>query len=186
METWQQPQSYAGHSPIGDYVLYSRNRDSSILENSNYELILDELTTFAEKFDHLRDDGEAFAYDFRTKHWGCGWIEYIIIRQDAPTQIIELAESIESALSDYPVYSDDDYSDSDYSTEDLEYAGAEKLDGHEGRSRSHRGGEADRDRLGARHGLALARLGRVALGDGRRRRPLHGAVVVCAHDAAAA
>ena len=111
METWQQPQSYAGHSPIGDYVLYSRNRDSSILEDSNYELILDELTTFAEKFNHLRDDGEAFAYDFRTKHWACGWIEYIIIRQDAPAQIIELAESIDSALSDYPVYSDDDYSE---------------------------------------------------------------------------
>ena len=111
MEAWEHPQSYAGHSPIGDYVLYSRNRDSSILENSNYELILDELTTFAEQFDHLRDDGEAFAYDFRTKHWGCGWIEYIIIRQDAPTQIIELAESIDAALSDYPVYSDDDYSE---------------------------------------------------------------------------
>ena len=36
-------------------------------------------------------------------------VEEIIIRQDAPKQIIERAKEIEAALSDYPVYSDDDY-----------------------------------------------------------------------------
>tara|TARA_R110000824_G_scaffold198823_1_gene382872 strand:+ start:66 stop:557 length:492 start_codon:yes stop_codon:yes gene_type:complete len=111
LNTWETPDSYAGHNPVGDYTIYGRNRDSSIMENSNYELILGELLDLAEPFDKLRDDGEPYVYDFRAGHWACGWIEQIIIRQDAPKQIIERAKEIDEALSDYPVYSDDDYSE---------------------------------------------------------------------------
>ena len=116
LNKWETPDSYAGHNPVGDYTLYSRTRDSSIMENSNYELILKELSELAEPFDNVRDwndidDGEPYVYDFRAGHWACGWIEQIIIRQDAPKEIIERAKEIEAALSDYPVYSDDDYSE---------------------------------------------------------------------------
>ena len=111
LSKWESPDSYAGHNPVGDYVIYTRNRDSSIMENSNYELILKELSDLSEPFDNVRDGGEPFVYDFRAGHWACGWVETIIIRQNAPAEIIELAESIEGALSDYPVYSDDDYSE---------------------------------------------------------------------------
>jgi len=110
LNRWEAPDYYSGHNPIGDYTLYGRTRDSSIMENSNYELILEELTDLAEQFDKLRGDGEPFVYDFRAGHWACGWVELIIIRQDAPKQIIDLAKEIQAALSDYPVYSDDDYS----------------------------------------------------------------------------
>ena len=111
LNRWESPDSYAGHNPIGDYTLYGRTRDSSIMENSNYELILEELTDLAEQFDKLRGDDEPFVYDFRAGHWACGWVEEIIIRQDAPKQIIDRAKEIQAALSDYPVYSDDDYSE---------------------------------------------------------------------------
>ena len=111
LNRWEAPDSYAGHNPIGDYTLYGRTRDSSIMENSNYELILEELTDLAEQFDKLRGDDEPFVYDFRAGHWACGWVEEIIIRQDAPKQIIDRAKEIQAALSDYPVYSDDDYSE---------------------------------------------------------------------------
>ena len=110
LNKWETPDSYAGHNPVGDYTLYGRTRDSSIMENSNYELILKELSDLAEPFDQLRDDGEPYVYDFRAGHWAAGWVEEIIIRQDAPKQIIERAKEIEAALSDYPVYSDEDYS----------------------------------------------------------------------------
>lgn len=109
LNKWETPDSYAGHNPVGDYTIYSRSRDSSIMENSNYELILWELLGLAEPFDKLRDDGEPYVYDFRAGHWACGWVEAIIIRQDAPKQIIERAQEIEAALADYPVYSDEDY-----------------------------------------------------------------------------
>ena len=111
LNRWEAPDSYAGHNPIGDYTLYGRTRDSSIMENSNYELILEELTDLAEQFDKLRGDDEPFVYDFRAGHWACGWVEEIIIRQDAPKQIIDRAKEVQAALSDYPVYSDDDYSE---------------------------------------------------------------------------
>ena len=111
LKKWKTPDSYAGHNPVGDYTLYGRTRDSSIMENSNYELILKELSDLAEPFDKLRDDGEPFVYDFRAGHWACGWVEEIIIRQDAPKQIIERAQEIEAALAAYPVYSEDDYSE---------------------------------------------------------------------------
>jgi hypothetical protein len=111
LTTWETPDSYAGHNPVGDYTLYSRTRDSSIMENSNYELILKELSDLSEPLDQLRDDGEPYVYDFRAGHWAVGWVEEIIIRQDAPKQIIERAKEIEAALADYPVYSDDDYSE---------------------------------------------------------------------------
>ena len=110
LNKWETPDFYAGHNPVGDYTLYSRTRDSSIMENSNYELILKELSDLAEQFDNLRDDGEPYVYDFRAGHWACGWVEEIIIRQDAPKEIIERAKEIDAALSDYPVYSDADYS----------------------------------------------------------------------------
>ena len=97
LNKWETPDSYAGHNPVGDYTIYNRTRDSSIMENSNYELILKELSDLAEPFDKLRDDGEPFVYDFRAGHWACGWVEEIIIRQDAPKQIIERAKEIEAA-----------------------------------------------------------------------------------------
>tara|TARA_R110001592_G_scaffold60652_3_gene184612 strand:+ start:200 stop:691 length:492 start_codon:yes stop_codon:yes gene_type:complete len=109
LNKWETPDSYAGHNPVGDYMIYSRTRDSSIMENSNYELILKELSDLAETFDNLRDDGEPYVYDFRAGHWACGWVEEIIIRKDAPKEIIERAKEIDAALSDWPIYSDDDY-----------------------------------------------------------------------------
>lgn len=107
---WEKPDSYFGHNPVGDYVIYSRNRDSSILENTNYELILAQLDGEAEKY----PDIEKPVYDFRASHWGCGWIEYIIVNKDAPESILDLAEEILSALADYPVVSDDLYSENQY------------------------------------------------------------------------
>jgi len=107
---WENPDSYFGHNPVGDYVIYSRNRDSSILENTNYELILAQLEGEAEKY----PDIEKPVYDFRASHWGCGWIEYIIVNKDAPQSILDLAEETLSALADYPVVSDDMYSENQY------------------------------------------------------------------------
>ena len=107
---WENPDNYFGHNPVGDYVIYSRNRDSSILENTNYELILAQLEGEAEKY----PDIEKPVYDFRASHWGCGWIEYIIVNKDAPQSILDLAEETLSALADYPVVSDDMYSENQY------------------------------------------------------------------------
>lgn len=107
---WERPDSYCGHNPVGDYVIYSRTRDSSILENSNYDLILAELKAEADKY----PDIDQPVYDFRASHWAVGWVEYIIVEKDAPQSILDMAEDILRGLADYPVVSEEDYSEKQY------------------------------------------------------------------------
>ena len=116
--TWEHPPSYGGHSPVGDFLIYSRNRDSSILENVNYDEILRVLREEQEKQCEAPEvEGEEYTpwvYDFRASHWGVGWVEYIIVRKEAPEALLTLAGEIFCALSDYPVFSDDLYSEAQH------------------------------------------------------------------------
>lgn len=76
----------------------AHNRDSSVLEESNWAMALEDL------------GGESDTVEVhRFGHWGPGWFELILV---APgSQAAEDAEAIEAALADYPVLSDDDYSE---------------------------------------------------------------------------
>ena len=107
---WTRPASYGGHSPDGDYCIYNRNRESSILENTNYTGLLSLLE--AELQNHPEaDDEEPWVYDFSANHWACGWVEYIIVRKDAPQAILDMAGELYCALSEYPVLDDAAYSE---------------------------------------------------------------------------
>lgn len=101
---WQHPEYYAGHSPIGSYLIYSKNRDSSLLEQSNFDCILAEL----EQYD---DPENPAVYTFTASHWACGWIEYIIVNETDNEKLLTVAGEIVCALSDYPVFSEDHYSE---------------------------------------------------------------------------
>ncbi len=101
-QAWTHPGDYAGHNPSGDYVIYSRNRESSIMENVNYNLICDEMGA-------VDDDFNAPVYTFRASHWAVGWVEYVIVKKDAPENTLEKAAEILSALSDYPILNDEYY-----------------------------------------------------------------------------
>jgi hypothetical protein len=106
-QVWAHPGDYAGHNPVGDFVIYSRHRDSSIMENVNYNLICAELGA-------VDDDFSAPVYTFRAGHWAVGWVEYIILKKEAPEDVLEKAAEILSALSDYPILSDDAYSEAQF------------------------------------------------------------------------
>lgn len=112
LPTWEHPSNYGGFSPDGDYLVYSRNRDSSILENSNYEIILSELKEAESNLENNTD--KPFVYDFRANHWGCGWVEYILISKNSPDSLQALVAEIIGALQDYPIYSESDYSEKQY------------------------------------------------------------------------
>lgn len=101
---WEHPADYAGYSPIGDYVLLTKNRESCLLSISNFAVSLDSLRQIAE-------EGDETFYTFTARHWAVGWVEYLIINQSAPKELIDEAESINCALADYPVLSDEDYSE---------------------------------------------------------------------------
>lgn len=98
LEKWTPPESYHGLSPVGDYFIYSINRDCSILEFSNWETIKETI------------GGENF-YIFSAEHWACGWVEYLLISHNADYEIIKKCEEIIRALSDYPVLSEEKYSE---------------------------------------------------------------------------
>lgn len=78
-------------------VPVGRNRDSGPFGESNFETALTML------------GGESETVEVhRFRHWGCGWLEIIIVAPDSPAAAI--AEEIEASLEGYPVLDDDDFS----------------------------------------------------------------------------
>ena len=109
---WERPPSYGGHSPDGDYLIYSRTRDSGILGNVNYERILQCLEAHANMLDEPDpdEDERPWVYDFRAGHWACGWTEHIILRKDAPDCLLKVAGEIYCCMQEYPVFDESAYS----------------------------------------------------------------------------
>lgn len=123
MPTWQTPDSYMGFDPIGDYCLYAKTRDSDILTESNWDEIQKELKTILKTLPkpESRYDGygkelpSAWLYTWSASHWACGWVEYMMIRADAPKELIEKANEIYSMLKfEYPILNEEDYSERQY------------------------------------------------------------------------
>lgn len=82
-------------------VVVGRTRDSGPLEQSNFEVALREL------------GGEGPDVEVhRFRHWGCGWLEIILVRPD--TEVHQIAKNLVAALTDYPVLDDEDCSRREY------------------------------------------------------------------------
>jgi len=117
---WEHPKDYFGFSPDGDYLIASKHRESSILEKSNYEvadkILRDAVRNESIEYNGNEKDGQGYivrpdwVYDWRAGHSMIGWIDYLMVRKDAPESILIAAAEIVCSLSDYPVLSDDDYS----------------------------------------------------------------------------
>ena len=108
LQRWDHPTgfdsdvNFAGYKPTG-YVIYSRNRDSSILEETNFAAILED----------LGGEGDLVRV-IRHGHWACGWIEYIMVDDTAPDSLLDQCVDIARALEDYPVFSDSRYSEAQW------------------------------------------------------------------------
>ena len=117
---WTRPSDYAGHNPVGEYVIATRTRDSSILEDVNYSRILEDLDGINQQSGHpyhrkIEDAATVFeafdVYDFRARHWACGWVEHLMVKPEAPDDVLIASAEIVSALADYPIYDEDAYSE---------------------------------------------------------------------------
>jgi hypothetical protein len=115
---WEQPSSYAGHSPVGDYVVVSQHRDSTALTRSNYTRIYADVIAKAIELgqpagidiDPELPNDQQWVYSFRASHWAVGWVEYVILRKAAPDDLVTYVGEIRAALDDYPVYDEDHFS----------------------------------------------------------------------------
>lgn len=97
MEQWQQPDYYIGEQYYDYYVVLSRNRDSGLIENSNFDVALSQL------------GGESPTVKVvRVGHWAYGWVDILLVHKD-DDEMVALAREITDSLANYPVLDDDDY-----------------------------------------------------------------------------
>lgn len=92
------PCSYYGEHPDWFQVI-SKSRDSKIIEESNFRATLKALKKISE-------DGIIIE---TARHWGCGWIETLII-DPSNEKLVREATEILNALADYPIVDDEDFS----------------------------------------------------------------------------
>jgi len=114
LPVWETPDSYFGFDPVGDFVIIGRSRDSSIMENVNYDEVFDDLQKLEQELDIESEDGEPFVYDYRANHWAVGWVETVLIKKEAPDALQARAYETLAALADYPCIDDSKYSDAQY------------------------------------------------------------------------
>ena len=125
LQQWSMPDSYFGFNPVGDYGVYARHRDSDTLTNSNWECLLRFFKKLEKDFlfQPSQDDkyeknwdGEntapgSWVYTWTASHWAVGWVEYMMLREDAPIDLhSQIEETIDDLSYNYPVFDEDHYS----------------------------------------------------------------------------
>lgn len=120
MEKWELPSCYAGYSPDGDWLLLSRHRESDTVSESNWEVALRMIDSLKLAFSEPEQRDEygridprstGWSYIFRASHPLVGWVEYLLIRADAPAELIKLGHDMSEKLEAYPILDDDHHSE---------------------------------------------------------------------------
>lgn len=92
-------QDYAGKRWDDYYIIYTRHRDSGIIEESNWRSIIKHLDKNNVKYENVR-----------FSHWAVGWVEQLLVKDDDAKAIKE-GEDIQKQLSKYPIFDEEDYSE---------------------------------------------------------------------------
>lgn len=95
---WDSFANYIGPTEFGEFdCLLTQNRDSDVLQRSNFKSALKKL------------GGEGDNVEIhRFGHWACGWWEVLAVKRGTPQHAIAL--QIEEKMEDYPVVDDEDFS----------------------------------------------------------------------------
>jgi hypothetical protein len=120
LSAWRRPESYGGFSPDGDYLVLTRNRDSSLLGDVNFDVAVERLK--AQSMDHGRSGDipcdRPLAYTWVANHWAVGWVEYLMVRCDADESLLTTAGEIVCSLADYPILDESRYSAAEHEAVD--------------------------------------------------------------------
>tara|TARA_Y100001963_G_scaffold8871_1_gene11466 strand:+ start:220 stop:1071 length:852 start_codon:yes stop_codon:yes gene_type:complete len=77
------------------------NRDSGLIEKSNWLTFIDDLRALEPEGGHLWDI-------HRFNHWACGWFEIVILNPNSrDSRVLDQALVFESTLQEYPILSED-------------------------------------------------------------------------------
>ncbi|MFO7958193.1 MAG: hypothetical protein R6X33_13990 [Candidatus Brocadiia bacterium] len=96
LNKWERAENYMGKDYSDYYVAYSKSRDASPLEKSNWDAFLKELRD---------EDGVEIV---RFNHWAVGWVEVILIHEDAE-EALNKAEDLSNEMAQYPLLDEEDY-----------------------------------------------------------------------------
>ncbi len=120
MELWSEPSAYVGYNPDRDYLLLARNRESCTVDESNWEVALRMIQTLdlpefdqpeeRYQFDRIDPRSSGWFYIWRASHCLVGWVDYLMIRGDAPQALIDMGHQIVHDLDVYPILDDDHFS----------------------------------------------------------------------------
>lgn len=94
--------NYIGEGSDWVVVAVGRNRDSEILDESNFEAALD----------MLGGESETVQVN-RYGHWGCGWFELILV-DPKNKAALKTAYQIKQLMAEYPVLDESDYFEREY------------------------------------------------------------------------
>lgn len=119
---WKHPDNYGGFSPDEDFLVFTRNRDSDLLGNTNFETIQARLQETEAGLPKPPKGSSPFVYTFTARNWGRGWVEHLLVGLDSPDEIQREVYEIHAALSQYPVFDDRAYSEAENEAT-LEYWG---------------------------------------------------------------
>jgi len=111
MEKYQRPKNYFGEYYDQYYVLLSRHRDSSILEESNFLAALGILGLSYDNVPSCHGDDSEPPHPCivaRANHWAVGWVELLLIHESS--SLVDKGKKISESLEDYPVLDDELYS----------------------------------------------------------------------------
>ncbi len=102
LRLWKASSNYMGEEYPDYYVVYGRSRDSTLLDQANFEAALKELGG--------ETDGVKV---IRSGHWAAGWVENILVHKDDKKAVAK-AQKIVNGLEDYAVIDDALYSQMEY------------------------------------------------------------------------
>ncbi len=111
---WRKFDSFRWYRVVNDpgdwTIVYTRNRDSSLIAQSNAKAIDDAMEPYTEG-----ENPDAVCEHH--SHWLCGWVDGYAIRVYRDGQITDAFKAyydIVRRLADYPILDDDDYSRREY------------------------------------------------------------------------
>lgn len=107
LSRWTLPRNYVGAQWEGYFVApVSRNRDSDILTESNFDQQWESLRA------HLADvpnADECSPQIVRERHFLCGWVEWVAIHESNESAL-RVADNLAARLERYPVLNEEDWS----------------------------------------------------------------------------
>lgn len=109
MKKWKYAENYGGIDYSDYYIVIGRNRDSCLLENHNYEEVWKRLNDFENELEEEDNTEYGWLIGANFGHWAVGWIELIMVHEDAPQELIDTATDILNDMSNYPLLNEDEY-----------------------------------------------------------------------------